>query len=128
VQQAGGWADSDEVSVRVPQVAADLRAAVDRRRDELWLSISPSLIRPAQTPWTGRNGISPLVAAPASSCGPCRNRLVPPAARQGGETTTVAGKERATDARPTCPHRSWRMVGHPAGAWAQAAGTEEALS
>src|SRR5262249_24508392 len=32
VQQAGGLADLDEVSIRVPHVAADLRAAVDRRR------------------------------------------------------------------------------------------------
>src|SRR5262249_54060457 len=35
VQQAGGLADLDEVSIRVPHVAADLRAAVDRRRHEL---------------------------------------------------------------------------------------------
>src|SRR5580700_11321762 len=35
VQQAGGLADLDEVSVRVPHVAADLCSAVDRRRDEL---------------------------------------------------------------------------------------------
>jgi hypothetical protein len=35
LQQAGGLADLDQVSVRVPQVAADLRAAVDRRRQEL---------------------------------------------------------------------------------------------
>ena len=34
-QQAGGLADLDEVSVRVPHVAPDLRSAVDRRRDEL---------------------------------------------------------------------------------------------
>src|SRR4029453_13876532 len=35
VQQAGGLADLDEVAVRVPQVAADLRSAVDRWRDKL---------------------------------------------------------------------------------------------
>src|SRR5215471_5590008 len=35
VQQAGGLADLDEISVRVPHVAADLRSAVDRRRHEL---------------------------------------------------------------------------------------------
>src|SRR5689334_7104131 len=35
VQQASGLADLDEVSVRVSYVAADLRPAVDRRRDEL---------------------------------------------------------------------------------------------
>jgi hypothetical protein len=35
VQQAGGLADFDEISVRVPDVAADLRSAVDRRRDKL---------------------------------------------------------------------------------------------
>src|ERR1700726_5335285 len=35
LQQAGGLADLDEVSVRVPHVAADLRSAVDRRRHEL---------------------------------------------------------------------------------------------
>src|SRR5487761_318905 len=35
LQQAGGLADLDEVSVRVTQVAADLRSAVDRRRHEL---------------------------------------------------------------------------------------------
>src|SRR3984885_6386736 len=35
VQQAGGLADLDQVPVGVAQVAADLRAAVDRRRHEL---------------------------------------------------------------------------------------------
>src|ERR1700733_10487773 len=35
LQQAGGLADLDKVSVRVPHVAADLCSAVDRRRDEL---------------------------------------------------------------------------------------------
>ena len=35
MQQAGGLADLGEVSVRVPHIAADLRAAVDRRRHEL---------------------------------------------------------------------------------------------
>jgi hypothetical protein len=34
VEQAGGLADFNEVSVRVPHVAADLCSAVDRRRDE----------------------------------------------------------------------------------------------
>src|SRR5262245_7159003 len=35
VQQTGGLADLDEVAVRVPHVAADLRSAVDRWRDKL---------------------------------------------------------------------------------------------
>jgi hypothetical protein len=35
VQQAGELADFDEVSIRVPYVAAELGLAVDRRRDEL---------------------------------------------------------------------------------------------
>jgi len=35
VQQAGGLADLNQVSVRVSHVAADLCSAVDRRRDKL---------------------------------------------------------------------------------------------
>src|SRR5215470_17158812 len=35
LEQAGGLADLDEVPVRVPYIAADLRFAVDRRRNEL---------------------------------------------------------------------------------------------
>src|SRR4029077_4451850 len=35
VKHAGGLAALDEVPVRVPHVAAGLRPAVDRRRDEL---------------------------------------------------------------------------------------------
>src|SRR5215472_17842853 len=44
VQQAGGLADLDEVSVRVPQVATDLCAAVHRRRDELGPFRPPLLV------------------------------------------------------------------------------------
>ena len=35
LQQPGGLPDLDEVSIRVSHVAADLRSAVDRRREEL---------------------------------------------------------------------------------------------
>src|SRR5215475_8651112 len=44
VQQAGGLADLDEVSVRIPYVTADLRSAVDRRRDELCPLGQPLLV------------------------------------------------------------------------------------
>src|SRR5215469_2408685 len=44
VQQASGLADLDKVSVRVPHVAADLRAAVDRRRHELCTLRLPLLV------------------------------------------------------------------------------------
>src|SRR5215510_248936 len=44
VQQAGGLADLDEISVRVAHVAADLRPAVDRRCNELCPLRLPVLI------------------------------------------------------------------------------------
>src|SRR5262249_3316222 len=44
VQHTSGLADFDEVSVRIPHIAADLSAAVDRRRDELRSLCLPLLI------------------------------------------------------------------------------------
>src|SRR5271166_2457152 len=44
VQQAGELADFDEISVRVPHVAADLGLAVDGRRDELGALLHPRLV------------------------------------------------------------------------------------
>jgi hypothetical protein len=44
VQHAGELADFDEISVRVPHVAADLSLAVDGRRDELGPLLLPGLV------------------------------------------------------------------------------------
>src|SRR6478672_10020126 len=42
--QSGGLADLDQVAVGVPHVAADLRAAIDRRRYEFGPLRAPALV------------------------------------------------------------------------------------
>src|SRR6478752_6475260 len=42
--QSGGLADLDQVAVGVPHIAADLRAAIDRRRHEFGPLRAPALV------------------------------------------------------------------------------------